>query len=396
LSIISCVMYKIILFILMFLFASCHNTGDSNSGTKNSDNRSKVKSRNHINGDAVSAESCRILVRGDSVFISEDSPVCSKLNVQTVNSREYLVEYTTSGVVRPLSGHLAEISTPFEGRIEKSFIKLGQKVNKGTPLFEVSSSEYLESLRMYLQALHEKELADKNYRRKEDLLHSGVGSEKEYEEAKLQLDLCDKELEKAAAILKIYNINPADADLGQPLIIRSPIRGEIVKDNVIVGQYLKSDSDPVTTIADLDNVWIVARVKEKDLGTIGLQDEVKIFTEGNPGNPVKGSVDYIGNMMNEQTRSVEVYIECENADHFLKSGMFVTVRFYHNLPAVMIIPGSSVLQDFNKSYLYVKEGPELYVKREVTVTSIPDKKLIINSGLESGKTIVTEGAIYLH
>lgn len=380
----------------MIFIAACNNTDNSKPDSKNSDNRRKVKTRNQTNGDAVSAESCRILVRGDSVFITEDSPVCSKLKIQTVSSREYLVELTTSGVVRPLSGHLAEISTPFEGRIEKSFIKLGQKVNKGTPLFEVSSSDYLESLRMYLQALREKELADKNYRRKKDLMDSGVGSGKEYEEAKLQFDLSDKELEKAAAILKIYNINPADADLGQPLIIRSPIRGEIVEDNVIVGQYLKSDSDPVTTIADLDNVWIVARVKEKDLGTIGLQDEVKIFTEGNPGNHVSGSVDYIGNMMDEQTRSVEVYIECNNADHFLKSGMFVTVRFYHNLPEVMIIPGSSVLQDFDKSYLYVKEGPDLYIKREVTVTSIPDKKLIVNSGLESGKTIVTEGAIYLH
>lgn len=380
----------------MILITACNNTGNNKPDSKNSDNRRKVKTRNQTNGDAVSAESCRILVRGDSVFITEDSPVCSKLKIQTVSSREYLVELTTSGVVRPLSGHLAEISTPFEGRIEKSFIKLGQKVNKGTPLFEVSSSDYLESLRMYLQALREKELADTNYRRKKDLLDSGVGSGKEYEEAKLQFDLSDKELEKAAAILKIYNINPADADLGQPLILRSPIRGEIVEDNVIVGQYLKSDSDPVTTIADLDNVWIVARVKEKDLGTIGLHDEVKIFTDGNPGNPVRGSVDYIGNMMDEQTRSVEVYIECDNADHFLKSGMFVTVRFYHNLPEVMIIPGSSVLQDFDKSYLYVKEGPDLYIKREVTVTSIPDKKLIVNSGLESGKTIVTEGAIYLH
>ncbi len=380
----------------MVHIAACNNTGNSKSDAKNSDKRMKVKSRNHHNGEAVPAESCRILVRGDSVFIKENSPVCSKLKIQTVSSREYLVELTTAGVVRPLSGHLAEISTPFEGRIEKSFIKLGQKVNKGTPLFEVSSSDYLESLRMYLQALREKELADKNYRRKKDLMDSGVGSGKEYEEAKLQFDLSDKELEKAAAILKIYNINPANADLGQPLIIRSPISGEIVEDNVIVGQYLKSDSDPVTTIADLDNVWIVARVKEKDLGTIGLQDEVKVFTEGNPGNPVNGSVDYIGNMMDEQTRSVEVYIECNNAEHFLKSGMFVTVRFYHNLPEVMIIPGSSVLQDFDKSYLYVKEGPDLYIKREVTVTSIPDKKLIVNSGLEPGKTIVTEGAIYLH
>jgi cobalt-zinc-cadmium efflux system membrane fusion protein len=389
-------MYKIAFILIIVFFPSCHNSDNSSTGINNSEKiRKEHGYRHHIRGQRP-VESCNIMIRGDSVFIPGDSPVCSKLKLQIANSQEYLVQFTTTGVVKPLSGHLAEISTPFEGRVVKSFTKLGQKVNKGTPLFEVNSSEYLESLRMYMQARHEKELAEKNYQRKKDLTDAGVDSRKEYEEAKLQLDLSDKELKKTTAILKIFNINPADADLEQPLIVRSPIRGEIVTDNVTVGQYLKSDSDPIVTVADLDEVWIVARVKERDLGTIGLHDKVEIYTESKPGTPVNGSVDYIGNMMNEQTRSVEVYIECENADHFLKSGMFVTVRFYHNLPDVIIIPGSSVLQDYDQSFLYLKEGPDVYVKREVTVTSIPDKRLIVNSGLASGDTIVAEGAIYLH
>jgi membrane fusion protein, heavy metal efflux system len=93
---------------------------------------------------------------------------------------------------------------------------------------------------------------------------------------------------------------------------------------------------------------------------------------------------------------VEVYIECENSNHFLKSGMFLTVLFFHKIPDTIIIPASSVLQDFNKTYLFVQSGSGVYIKREVSVSSIPDKKLIVNSGLESGSTIVTEGAIYMH
>jgi len=389
-------MYKTALIVIIVFCAACHNNGSSYSVVNNSDKNKKEHGHHRFRRGQQPAETCNIMARGDSIFIPGNSPVCSKLKLQTANSQEYIVQYTTTGVVKPLSGHLAEISAPFEGRIAKSFIKLGQKVNQGTPLFEVNSPEYLESLRTYLQASHEKELAEKNYQRKKDLLDAGVDSRKEYEEAKLQLDLYDKQLEKAIAVLKIFNINPADADIEQPLIVRSPIRGEIVMDNITVGQYLKSDSDPIVTIADLDKVWIVARVKEKDLGTIALQDKAEIFTESKAGKAASGSVDYIGNMMNEQTRSVEVYIECENADHFLKSGMFVTVRFYHTLPDVIVIPESSVLQNYDRSFLFVKEGPDFYVKREVTITSLPDKKIIVNSGLENGDTIVTEGAIYLH
>ena len=340
-------------------------------------------------------ESSNIFVRGDTVFVPASSAVLVKLKMQTINSQENLVQFITTGVVKPLSGHLAEITVPFEGRIVKSFIKLGQKVTIGTPLFEVSSSDYLESVRMCLQARRERELAEKNYVRKKDLLESGISSRKEFDEAKLALDLADKECEKTTAILKIFNLNPEEADLTQPLIVRSPIPGEIVRTDITVGQYIKSDSDPIVTVADLGKIWVIARVREKDLGEISPQDQVEIFTEGLPNKAINGVVNYIGNIMNEQTRSVEVFIECENSDKILKSGMFVTVKFYHELVNAILIPASAVLQDYNKSYLYVQLNQGIFVKREIIVTSTADKKLIVHSGLETGNIIVSEGGIYL-
>ncbi len=98
-----------------------------------------------------------------------------------------------------------------------------------------------------------RELAEKNYIRKKDLLESGVSSKKDFDEAKLALDLAEKECEKTTAILKIYNLNPEEADLTQTLIVRSPISGEIVHTDITVGQYIRSDSDPIVTIADLEN-----------------------------------------------------------------------------------------------------------------------------------------------
>jgi membrane fusion protein, heavy metal efflux system len=351
--------------------------------------------RKHIRGRQKPPESNNITTRNDTVFVPAGSTVLAKLKIQTVNSQKNLIQFTTTGVVKPLSGHLAEITVPFEGRIVKSFIKLGQKVTTGTPLFEISSSDYLESVRMCIQARRERELAEKNYLRKRDLLESGISSRKEFDEAKLALDLADKECEKTTAILKIFNLNPEEVDLTQPLIIRSPISGEIVHTDITVGQYIKSDSDPIVTVADLGKIWVVARVKEKDLGAITPQDQVEIFTEGMSDKAIKGVVDYIGNIMNEQTRSVEVYIECENSGKNLKSGMFVTVRFYHELTNAIIIPASSVLQDYDKTYLYVQVNQGTFVKKEVTVVSLTEKKLIVQSGLEPGNIIVSEGGIYL-
>jgi cobalt-zinc-cadmium efflux system membrane fusion protein len=306
-----------------------------------------------------------------------------------------MIQFTTTGVVRPLAGHKADVAAPFEGRIVKSFIKLGQKVKTGTPLFEVSSSDYLESVRMFLQAGRERELAEKNYIRKKELMDTGISSRKEFDEAKLEFDLADKEYEKTAATLKIFNLNREEADLAQPLIVRSPISGEVVRIDITVGQYLKSDSEPIVTIADLDKILVIASVREKDIGAVNLQDQVEIYTESLPDKPVKGLVTYIGNIMNEQTRSVEVYIVCDNPVKLLKCGMFVTARFYHRLNNAIIIPASSVLQDYDKCFVYVKSGPETFVKRQIAVTSVQEKQMMVHSGLEAGNIIVSEGGIYL-
>ena len=53
------------------------------------------------------------------------------------------------------------------------------------------------------------------------------------------------------AALKVFQINPDEMALGQPLIVRSPIAGEVVKDRIVIGQYMKEDAEPVAVIADL-------------------------------------------------------------------------------------------------------------------------------------------------
>jgi cobalt-zinc-cadmium efflux system membrane fusion protein len=388
-------MNKLIFVIFVLSVFACQNTGNSDPQGNSGHPGKREHHRKRIRNGNNAADYGSIILNGDTVIVPENSPVCTRLTMLTVDNQGYDAQFATSGVVKPLTGHKAEVASPFEGRIVRSFVRLGQNVGTGTPLFEVSSSDYLEYVRVFLQAKRERELAEKNYLRKKDLLETGVSSSREFDEAKLEFDLADKEFEKATAMLKILNLNPEEASLAQPLIVRSPIAGEIVNLDITVGQYLKSDADPIVTIADIDKIWVVANVKEKDLGAISLNDQVEIITEGFPDHPFKGSVNYIGDILNPATRSVEVYIECQNPQHLLKCGMFVSVLFYHKLDDAIIIPASAVLQDFNKTYIFVQEAKGTYVKREVKVTTIPDRKMIVHKGLAKGDLIVSGGGIYL-
>jgi len=332
---------------------------------------------------------------GDTVVLNADYPSKNKIIIGKINYQKYTYSFTTTGVVRPLTGHLAEISAPFEGRITNGFVSLGEKISKGAPLFGMTSQEYNEAVRNFQQSAKEKETAQKNFNRKKDLLDQGIVSKKDFDDASLSLEIAQKEYDKAGSNLKIFNIDPETADFSHPLIISSPIAGEVVSLNLTLGQYLKADSEPVAVIANLDKVWIVAHIKEKDLGKISLKDQVDIVTESLAENPFRGTVEYIGNIMEDQTRSVEVFIECTNVDKLIKPGMFVTVHFRRNIENALIIPSTALLQDENRTFVFVKISDNIYCKKTVVSTSLENRQLLIKSGLTAGDVIIFEGGIYL-
>ena len=70
------------------------------------------------------------------------------------------------------------------------------------------------------------ELALKSLNREKDLMKNKVGVQKELEEAEVNYELKKKDYENMVAALKVFQINPDEMALGQPLIVRSPIAGE--------------------------------------------------------------------------------------------------------------------------------------------------------------------------
>lgn len=331
----------------------------------------------------------------ESVEIPDQSPVLQKIKLQTVAPQNYHSHFTTTGTVQVITGSMAELSAPFEGRITKSFVRLGQMVSAGSPVFEIYSPDYFETVKAYVQARQEKQLATNNYNRQKDLLEHSVGSKKEVEEAEAALQIASREYEKAEASLLIFNVKPDDISLGKPLIVRSPISGEIVKNNLTVGQYLKSDAEPQAVVANLAKVWVVAQVKEKNMGLINSIDSVHVVTDAHPDQQINGIVSYVGSILDEQTRSVEVYVECSNKEKMLKPGMFANVKFTHQIAGAIVIPGSAVLQEGDNAYVFVQTDKNKFTKRTVSVSTGSDKDLIVNSGLAPNEIVVSEGAIYL-
>lgn len=341
-------------------------------------------------------EGSRIQHNGDTITVPDNSSVLGQIVVQKTQLREFSSEFRTVGTVRPVSGKLAEIVPPFAGRIVKSFVRLGQKINAGTPVFELGSSEFYEATKSYFSAQSANGIAQINYNRQKELAANGVASQKELEQAKNEALIANQEFEQAQATLNIFNIDVSSLQMGQPLKVISPISGEVVQNNITIGSYVKEDSEALAVVADLSEVWVVARVKEKYFGAIKQGDQVEVFVDAQPNKTIWGTIYYIGEMLDEETRSLDVIVRCNNTDKDLKLGMFCVVHFLSSPKESIILPSTVIMKEEDRDYVLIELSKGKYLRRYIESESVNVEETRILSGLREGETVVVKGGIYLN
>lgn len=334
-------------------------------------------------------------LHGDTILVHQAAPLKSYLKTIKVQKELHQLELTTTGTVKAIPNQYAEITAPFSGRVTAVHLKLGMKTKPGTPLFEIASPEFTESQKLFFQAQTAYQNASLILKRQQDLKVNGVGSERDVEEAKANYEIAQKEYEHARAALQIFQIDINKLVLGQSLLVRSPISGEVITHDIVVGQYIKSDEPSRTKIADLSQVWVVGMVKEQDLNLINKLDVAEISIAAFPDKKIKGTIYHIDEILNEDTRSVQVLVACQNSDKLLKPGMYVSVNFIEKASDVIFIPEKSLLQYNDQSYVLVQIGQDQYLKRPVKTGITDQGKVQVISGLTVGECIISEGAFYL-
>ncbi len=105
---------------------------------------------------------------------------------------------------------------------------------------------------------------------------------------------------------------------------------KIVSDRrgIIVGQYVQEGTrvDPMTslmTVADMDHLRGSFDIHEREIGKVKLGQDVMVESLAYPGKVFKGKVVFLSPQVDEETKSMKVRVDIDNAAHELRFGMFV-------------------------------------------------------------------------
>ena len=267
----------------------------------------------------------------------------------------------------------AAITAKFPGRIEKLYVTFtGEQVRVGQRLASIYSPELLTAQRELIEAVKTKASFPELYQAAKEKLKLWKLNEAQISEIEKSGQVKDK------------------------IDILAEFSGVVTQRNIAVGDYV-STGQVLFNVVDLSRLWVLMDAYESDLPFIKVGNEVNFNVAGIPGENFKAKVTYIDPMIDPNTRAASIRAEVLNRQSNLKPEMFVTARIQSTQKgsqAKLSIPRTAVLWSGKRSVVYLKvpnsEIPT-YEMREITLGSRVGDNYQIESGLQAGEEIVTNG-----
>ncbi len=307
------------------------------------------------------------------------------------------VPIALTGEVRFDERRVGHVSSQVEGVIRTVHVALGDQVKKGQPLLEIESVVVGEGQAAYLEAQGMLTLARRNFERVSELRKENIASEKEYLQAKQELEAA--EIRAASARSKLSRLGTGGTGGGR-IVLRAPLDGTVLVMHAVSGEVAKTD-ESLITVGDNTAVWVWADLYERDIaavkkGQAGQKLAATISVKAYPGDEFPGTVDLVSPAMDESSRTVKVRVQVKNDDGRLLAGMFATVKlFLPGTDETLAVPKAAVLKDEGRSFVFVHHQGEYYVRRPVVPGRTWAGWVEIKKGLEPSQVVVAEGAFLM-
>ncbi|MCK9418911.1 MAG: efflux RND transporter periplasmic adaptor subunit [Nitrospirae bacterium] len=336
------------------------------------------------------------------VHLSEEAQKASGIEVMAAALEPFSAPIEATAAIELNGDRVAKISARTSGRLVKIAASQGDAVTSGQALAWFDSPELGLAWAEYAKAKGRTDLARNNLQREETLFAKKISPEKDVIRARQEL--ADAEADFAFASEKFHLLGIDIEQVGKkhegdqhPLIaVTSPISGSVIERAATQGEVVSPDKT-LFTVADLSRLWVIIDIYEKDLGRVKSGTAVKVRTTAYPDRNFKGIISYIGDVLDEKTRTVKARVVVENANRLLKPGMFASVLIEAGggTERIVTVPEEAVFLDGSKNYVFIQTDPEKFELREITVGRTLGNRLEVTGGLKKGEPVAVKGAFIL-
>ncbi|MBL7003104.1 MAG: efflux RND transporter periplasmic adaptor subunit [Gammaproteobacteria bacterium] len=295
------------------------------------------------------------------------SPVVqNNLGIRTATAQKGILnrEINTVGYISFDEEKLFHLHTRVEGWVEKLVIKAtGDPVKKGQKLFELYSPALVNAQEEYLTALRSKNKI--LISASTDRL-SALGISKQH----------IKQLTKTRKVHQRIDYNSKNSGFIKDLKIRE-------------GMFIKPSMD-VLTIGQIDTVWVIAEVFERQSGWVKEGQNVTMNVAAYPQKKWAGKVDYIYPVLDDKTRTLRVRIRFNNKEGLLKPNMFSRLTILSNSKkSSLLVKREAIIRNGQMERVVKSLGDGKFLSVKVETGNENSEFIEILSGLNESDVIVT-------
>jgi cobalt-zinc-cadmium efflux system membrane fusion protein len=341
------------------------------------------------------------------ISLSTEAYEAAGIAIAPVSFRKHVPTIRVTGTLSYDERRMAIATARIGGRITRVVADFGQSVSNGETLAWIDSPELGAAQADYLRAESMSRLRKAEYERAQLLLEGEAISQGELLRREAEWRAAEAELTTAEQKLHILGLSQLDIDnlsndranAGHEYPVRAPIHGRVTERKAVQGRVV-SANDELFTVARLESLWLFLQVFEKDLPAVMEGAAVTLTCESHPDHRFTGTVDFVGQVLDPHSRTVQARVVIENPDGKLKPGMFV----YASIDAGnedghqatrLAIPVSAVAKVDGRDVVFVQTAGRTFELRPVVLGEATEDWVEIRSGLTEGEMIAVEGAFTL-
>ncbi len=283
--------------------------------------------------------------------------------------------------------HGVTVSADLPGMVERINFDSGKYVRQGEVLVELDTRQE----RAQLAALEaQRDLAQVNFRRTQQLVDQGVISRQEYDQATAQQKATEANVAETRATIERKTI-------------RAPFSGILGIRKVNLGQYLSAGS-AVVPLQSLNPIYVDFGVPQQDAGQVRVGRSLRVTSEDLAGQAWTGRVTALDSVVDQATRNVQVQATLSNPEGKLQPGMFVQVEVVVGTSrSVITLPASAIsYAPYGDSVFIISDlkDPKGHTYRGVRqqfvkVQGSRGDQVAVISGVKPGDEVVTSGVFKL-
>jgi RND family efflux transporter MFP subunit len=292
------------------------------------------------------------------------------VRVQTVERKSRVATEDVVGTVRPKLS--AAIEAKISGRIEQMWVVPGQLVKAGQRLVLLDAHEIQARLD---QAAAARQQAESDLKRDTDLLRQKILAPSDFDSAQSKFRMTAAAEAEAKTMLDYTQIN-------------APFDGVITRKLADVGD-LAAPGKALLQMENPDTMRLEADVPEALAGQVKMGDPLAVRIAA-VSREIEGVVAEMSPTADPNSRTYLVKLDLSGATG-LRSGQFGHVVVPVGEANAIRVPAAAVIQRGQMEIVFVVVNGHAQLRLVKTGKHVGDERELV-SGLNSGESIVTEGA----